>query len=85
MKLRENALLSPMMTAVGMCFGSVLIAKPNSASWMIGQPDDHAERDAVAPQLKELLEDDAPPARYREHDAFGHDDAPKLSFEWLIR
>src|SRR6185369_13226047 len=44
--------------------------------------DDHAERDAVAPQLQELLQHDPPPAREREPP---HCLAPKLSSERLMR
>jgi hypothetical protein len=55
------------------------------------QADDHAEGDAVAPQLQELLEHDAPPARdgeAREHlerRAQVHCVTLKLSVERLIR
>ena len=37
-KLRVKSLSSSASTAVGRCFGSVLIAKPNSSSCMIGMP-----------------------------------------------
>ena len=36
--LRENSLRSASSSIVGRCFGSELIAKPNSTSWMIGMP-----------------------------------------------
>ena len=36
--LRENSLRSTSSNIVGRCFGSELIAKPNSTSWMIGMP-----------------------------------------------
>src|SRR5947208_8145659 len=35
---RENSLWSAMSAAVGRCFGSELMAKPNRMSWMIGMP-----------------------------------------------
>jgi hypothetical protein len=37
-RLRDHGLESADSTAVGRCFGSVLIAKPNSISWITGMP-----------------------------------------------
>ena len=61
--LRENSLRSASRTAAGMCFGSELIAKPNSTSCSDRDADDHREREPVALQLDEFLADDAEPAR----------------------
>src|SRR6476661_3375107 len=41
----------------------------------------HAEGDAVALELQEFLQHDAPPARHREHHGFG----PKLSTDCSVR
>jgi len=76
MKLRVMLLWSALMMAVFRCFGSVLMAYPNT--------HDHREGDAVAPELKELLADNAPPANQRESVAPCHASPPKLSAERLI-
>ena len=66
MKLRDTSLLSALMTAVSQMFGIGVDREAEQRQLHDRYADDHGERQPVAPELDELLEDDPPPARWRK-------------------